>query len=139
MKRFLVVAVVGLLALPALAYTYRQFAQTQNLTGVAPTTDATDGMSLVGVEGYRVTVSAPSGQTITGGTLRCYVYSGPLARWARCAAAMDLTPTTGVRDYVSPDVIVGVGAGRVKYIPNAITLSGAGTTVETYVEGRVQQ
>lgn len=123
-------------AAPALAQkVVRTNAESQALTGSAPTA-AGDGLGLDALEGFHVTVSAPSGQTISGGTLLCYYFEVALSRWARCSSAFDLTPQTGQRDWTSPDVEVLVGGGRVKFIPSSITLSGAGTSVSTFITGR---
>jgi hypothetical protein len=143
----LVLALLG--AAPALAQTvsktYLVETFTQNLTGTAPTA-ADDGVSLEKAEGWAVTVSAPSGQTISGGSLLCYYLAavsstGNLGasvtrRWTRCKSDLDVTPSTGTRDPPSLNFRSYVGAGRIKYVPSSITLSGAGTTVDVTIEVR---
>lgn len=118
---------------------------TQTLTGSAPTL-ATDGISLDGAEGWSVTVSAPSGQTISGGSLICYFYapvsssgihgSEVTRRWTLCASALNVTPATGSRDPPSLNFLSSVRGGRIAYVPSSITLSGAGTTVDVTIEVR---
>lgn len=146
--RFLALA-VALGALPALAQSndglYKAKTFTQNLTGSAPSA-ADDGIELAGMVGWSVTVSAPSGQTITGGSLTCYFYApvsstgGTRAavtrRWTPCDSRLNITPTTGVRDPPSLNFVTYVRSGRIAYVPNAITLSGAGTTVDVTIEVR---
>lgn len=118
---------------------------TQNLTGSAPTLE-TDGISLDGAEGWSVTVSAPSGQTISGGALTCYFYA-PVSssgirgaavtrRWTPCSTLLNVTPATGSRDPPSTNFVTYVRGGRIAYVPAAITLSGAGTTVDVTIEVR---
>lgn len=124
---------------------YRVKTFTQNLTGSAPTL-ASDGVDLDGAAGWSVTVSAPSGQTISGGSLLCYFYA-PVSstgnegaavtrRWTPCKSDLNVTPSTGVRDPPSLNFKSYVGGGRLKYIPSSITLSGAGTTVDVTIEVR---
>lgn len=118
---------------------------TQNLTGSAPTL-ADDGVSLDKATGWSVTVSAPSGQTISGGSLVCYFYAPVSAtgipgaavtrRWTPCKSDLNVTPATGGRDPPSLNFKTHVGAGRIKYVPSSITLSGAGTTVDVTIEVR---
>lgn len=121
-------------ALSAVAMTGRSWSESQALTRAAPTL-ATEGLSLAGAMGYRVTVSAGAGQTITGGTAKCYFMPIITGRWARCPTALDLTPGTSVRDWSSSDFAVYVGMGRVLYASDSITLS-AGTAVTIAVEAR---
>lgn len=113
---------------------YRYSTENQILSRAAPTL-VTEGMSLQNIAGYQITITAPSGQTITGGTLECYYMSTYTFRWARCSSSMDLTPRTGGRDWTSPNVEVAVGLGRVLYAAASITLSG-GTTVDVSIEAR---
>lgn len=116
--------------------------ETHDLTGSAPTLD-TQGLVITNAEGVSCVVSAPSGQTITGGTLLCY-YQGPVSistdgvitrRWMRFAAN-DITPATSQRDAASGDFQIPVGAGRISWVPSSITLSGAGSTVTVTIVAR---
>lgn len=147
MRAFALLLLLSLTAAPALAQSSADCrTATQLLTGSAPTATQ-DGVTLSEATGYVVVVSAPAGQTISGGSLLCYylgVVSAPAAgaapgsssittRWMRCDTALDITPTTGVRDYAKPDYTSTAGMGKVKYVPSSITLSGAGTTVDVTV------
>lgn len=109
---------------------------TQALTGAAPTL-GTQGISLFKsagkANGYRVIVSAVSGQTVLGGSLLCYYWSYPLLRWMRCDPALDVTLTGGgTRDAVSFDY-ESMGFGRVYFATNGVAVSG-GTTVNVTIE-----
>lgn len=140
---------VALVGLPALAQnnssTYVAKTFTQTLTGAEPTLE-TDGVSLDGVEGWAVTISAPSGQTLTGGGAGCRYYgpvsstgiwgAAPTRRWMNCNSALNVTATTGVRDSPSLNFVSYVRGGRIAYVANAVTLSGAGTTVDITIEVR---
>lgn len=138
MKKRIAVTLMALLASGAvLAFTGKSWSETQALSRAAPTL-ATEGMNLNGVVGYQVTISAPVGQTITGGTLQCYFMSTLTARWARCPASFDLTPSTAVRDWTSPSFTVVVGMGRLLYAATSITIS-AGSTVVVGLEARASQ
>lgn len=114
---------------------------TQNLTGTAPTVNLADGAPLSEATGYTVVVSAPSGQTITGGGLTCHykgvVFAGTgvarTHRWFPCPTVLNFTPQTGARDASSGDYPASTGVGSVKYVPAGITLSGAGTTVDVTI------
>lgn len=125
-----VVLVASLASFNVGAQSYKSYQETQALTRAAPTA-ATEGASLAGATGYRVTVSAPSGQTITGGSILCYTYNPTLKRWARCKSAFDITLLTGVRDSPSEEFKVAVGGGRVLFATDSVTLSGGTTVVVT--------
>lgn len=109
------------------------------LTGSTPAL-VSDGASLENASGYTVVLSAPSGQTITGGSLLCWYYGCVTAggsgtactrRWMRCPASLDFTPATGVRDAPSGDYITPTGAGRITYVPSSVTVSSGSTVVTT--------
>ncbi len=104
------------------------------LTGTAPTL-GTQGIDLANVAGYRVIVSAESTRTLSGaGTLQCYYWSNPLARWIRCLTTFDIAvDSSSVRDHIEGDFTVAVGAGRIFYKPDSVTVS-AGTTVTVTIE-----
>jgi hypothetical protein len=116
-------------------------------TGTACTSlTATDGVSLDGVSGYSVTVSAASGQTLSGGgSVQCCVYKAvsstgapgpaPTKRWMACDAAFHFTPAASVRDYTAPEFEALVGGGRLYYRAAAVTTSG-GTTLDITIQTR---
>jgi hypothetical protein len=137
-SRTAVLLAVFALASSALGQTF-SVTTTHNLTGSPPTL-STDGASIDAADGFNVTVSANSGQTITGGSLLCYFYgavsssgsgSPPTRRWMRCPAVLDFTPGTSVRDAPSGDYQTPVGWGRIAYIPSAVTVSGGSTVTVT--------
>jgi len=106
-------------------------------TGSAPT-DATDGVALTSAAGYNVSVDlSPDGGSTTAasGGLKCYYYqadystgvhgTSPTRGWAAGATSLDVSAIgTSVRRYTAPTYSVGVGAGRVKCVPNAVVLNG---------------
>jgi hypothetical protein len=113
-------------------------------TGSAPTS-STDGVSLSEATGYQVAVAVPvlpdAGQPALsgGGTLACYylaatnssgVHGSSVTRqWARCKSSMDvsdLSEAAGRTAFPWPQVPVAVGAGRVKFVPSALTHDGGG-------------
>lgn len=102
------------------------------LTGTAPSA-STEGISLTGVTAVRVVISGPSGQTITGGYIDCYYRPPSLARWTPCLTP-SVTLRTGSRDAPTFDYEYLVGYGRLRWVPRAVTLSGAGTTVDVTYE-----
>lgn len=71
---------------------------------------ATDGVSLAGGKGVRAVVSAPSGATISTGTLVWWLYDDATGRWAESSAQPAVV--TGRRDMAVPDEFVLVGRGR---------------------------
>ena len=136
MHRLLLLAV--LLPLSALAQdasgTVRRWSESQALTRPAPTASclasvSPEGMDLRYVRGYRVSVAAESGQTLSGtGTLRAYHYDFTLGSWAR-TPALDVTlSTSGVRTIWLPDAATLVRSGSVLDAADTVGVSG-GTTV----------
>lgn len=102
------------------------------------TTDGTEpkGVGLLHGGGVGACISAPSGQTITAGTMRAYVYmpvsdttSPPTYRWVPYSP-LDWSPQTGARDACSGDRQGLSGIGRLAYVEDNVTLSGAGTTID---------
>jgi hypothetical protein len=122
-------------AVPMAAYAGAMVDQeTMILTRVAPTTDATEGLNLDGLKGFRVCVAAASAQTLSGaGTLDAYLYDYNTARWAINPGLALTQSTSGVRDRCFPDQRVSVPTGRVLYAANGITVSGGTTVVVTLI------
>ena len=107
-------------------------AQALTRSPAAPTL-ITEGMSLVRVSGFRVILSAASGQTLSGaGSLDCYLWDDTNSAWIRNPDLdIDLAAAhSGVRRVVFPDQEVTVPYGRVLYAANGITVSGGTLTVE---------
>ena len=106
-------------------------------TGAAPT-DATDGVSLVGGGAYNVSVDfSPDGGAVTAssGGLKCYYYQADYSSgvhgtsvtrgWAPGPTSLDVSAVaTSQRRSPHPTYSVGVGAGRVKCVPNAVVVTG---------------
>lgn len=117
-----------------------RFFQEQQTTGstVAPTgpTDSNGapiGLPLADAGGYRLTIAAASGQTLTGtGTMRCVMYHPGLALWCR-NADLDFPvseDTAGVRAVTFSEVECVVGdAVQVYYYPDAVGTSAGGVTM----------
>lgn len=115
----------------------------QILTAAAPSA-STDGMDSTGIKGYRVTLCATSGNTLSGaGTLHAYYFSVPAGGlWTR-NPGLDLPVTVtatscagaACRCQTFPDLEAQSKIkGRVKWATSAVTVSG-GTTVDVNVEG----
>ncbi len=106
---------------------------------LAAALDASSGVALTRAKGCAFIVSAPSGQTISSGSMRCYVYApvdvnkdGSVAtfRWMK-HAALDSTPTASVRDFPSGDLAPTTGALRITWLPDAMTVGGGTGVVLT--------
>lgn len=105
----------------------RSVKSTQALSEAAPVA-AADGLALDDVGAVQPILHAPAGQTITGGTLLGYIYTG--SAWVRAPRAdYDLSAVVGLQDSALPSTIVDAPRGRFALIASGITLSGAGTTV----------
>lgn len=117
--------------------TTRLWSEVQDATGspatrAAPTT-VDEGMSLENVDGFRVMVSAASGETLSGaGNLRAYLWDTDLAAWIRNPELDIAVTTSGQRRLVFADQEVKVPSGRVLYAADGITFSAgtAGVTVQ---------
>lgn len=107
--------------------------ETQILTRAAPTS-AADGLDLAKVRGYRVTICAASGQTLTGGALQAWYYEPIQQLWSRASSTLDETVPSGTRCKTFDDVETLVRFGRVLYATSAVTVSG-GTTVTVRIDG----
>lgn len=96
------------------------------------------GVALIHGGGLGICVSAPSGQTITSGVLRAYVYmpvsdatTPPTYRWV-AYPAQDWTLTASVRDQCKGDLQSLSGIGRFAYVEDNVVLSGGTTIIVTY-------
>jgi hypothetical protein len=117
---------------------------TSNLTGTAPTAwESSNAFNLMNVDGYRIRVCAPSGQTLSGaGTLQIYTAStvdGAISRNPSIDETVSVTATscTGAacRCQTFPDrEQVAQQGGRLWAVPSGVTVSG-GTTVTVLIEG----
>ncbi len=135
MRKFLAVGLVlacsvaGAQDIPG---TTRLWQETQILTRADPSA-VTDGVTLANVIGVRVTVCAENTRTLTGGTLRVWLYDNDTALWGR-NSSLDLTvAANSLRCQTFPDVVTTVSTGRLLIAANAVTVS-AGTTVTVTVK-----
>lgn len=129
MRRSALLAV--LIAGFAVAAVPPSFSEVQSLTRSAPSA-AAEGMSLTGVSGYRVSVCASAGNTLSGaGAVDIYGYNPVTGLWG-INPALRTTVTATIRCQTLPDfdaATLGRMAGwRVLPAANGITVSG-GTTV----------
>ena len=125
----------------------RHFTETQTAAARAAPTAATDGMSLLGVDSFRVSVCAPSAQTLGGaGSLHAYLFDVNDGLWKR-NPSLDLPISVTATSCASaacrcqqfPDQKVGVGdeAARVLYAASGVTLSG-GTDVTVSIHASLR-
>jgi hypothetical protein len=101
-----------------------------------PTDGGVGGVLLQHGGGVTACVSAESGQTVTSGTMRAYVYmpvaSSPLTyRWSAYPSG-DWTLTGSVRDQCRGDLQSLSGIGRYAYVEDNVALSGGTTIKVTY-------
>lgn len=116
----------------------RSLSESQALTRAAPTASS-DGMALDNLAGYRVSVCAESGQTLSGsGNLRAYLYHGDVGLWMRNPALDLAVSVSGARCQVFPDIEPAareIGENhRVLYAADTVGVSG-GTTVTVRIDG----
>lgn len=117
----------------------RGFEESQALTRAAPSA-ATEGMLLTRVAGYRVSICAASGQTLSGaGSLQAYYFDPAREVWIRNPTLDRSVTVSGSRCQAFPDATTLVRFGRVLYATSSVTVSG-GTTVtvriDAYLESR---
>ncbi len=137
MKRLALLAAVALSTVAlAVSAPAASFYETTILTRAAPTL-VTEGMSIHGVPGYRVSVCAESGQTLSGtGYLRAYAWHPVAALWMRNPSLDYTVSATATRCQVFPDLQVAAQpeGWRVLFAADTIAVSG-GTTVTTRIDG----
>lgn len=110
---------------------YRNWSEAQALTRAAPTL-STEGMSLVGVTGYTLMISANVGQTLSGaGNLRAYWWDWTEAtpRWKRMPDLDRAVTLSGVRDMCFGDTQDHQPSGLLLYAADGVTVSGGTCTV----------
>lgn len=115
----------------AAAGTGRSVKSVQSTSDSAPSA-GTDGMALVSVAGFSVTLEADSGQTLSGaGTLTCFKWSDQIAGWSRYSDG-DITVPAAIasnRRYGGVPFQVQAPRGRIAFIANGVTVSAGGCTV----------
>lgn len=117
----------------------RRWSESQPLTRTAPTASCTaavspEGTQLDGVRAIRLMLEAPSGQTLSGGSLLAWYYDHGAGAWFR-NPANDLTVTSGLAKQAWEDLPVYIRTGCVIYATSSVTLSGAGTAVTVRIVG----
>lgn len=108
-----------------------RWTESQALTRAAPTL-VTEGMPLAGVRGVLGMVVAPTGQTITGGSVAWWRYDPTIGAWAK---SFSVQLETGVQRVAIPEERITTPYGRILLATSAVTLSGGGTTVDVYLRG----
>lgn len=108
----------------------------KQLTATLPTTDATAGFDLSGVEAFRIIISCPSGITFdlsTGSPKILYLLFSPSrGRWMQnpnLTRTLSTSDAAGGRDIVIEDVPVFVPFGRLFVAQSGLTVS-SGTVIE---------
>jgi hypothetical protein len=110
-------------------------------TGTCAALGATDGVDLTHASAFRVIATVPTQadggvpSLAGGGSLDCCVraaisasgvkYESTTQAWMDCDSALDVTTIrAGQPSYPAPDFATGVRAGRIAYVPNAVTADG---------------
>lgn len=112
-----------------------EYSTSQTLTQTAPTL-STDGSPLGHTTAFRVSMCATSGTLSGAGNLRAWVYVPTQAHWMR-NPELDLTVTSTGQCQLFPDMVTSVHSGRVKFLTDGVTTSGA-TTATILLEQRVE-
>lgn len=104
-------------------------------TGTAPST-STEGMLLGGVTGYRLTICAAGGQTLSGaGTMQAYAWNSAEGLWSRDLGLDQNVTASGKQCQTFPDFKVGLSYDRVRFVASAVTVSG-GSGLDVLLEGQ---
>lgn len=133
LKLLVVLAAGAALAQTPPAGTTRVWQESQALTrSPAAPASATDGMDLNNVYGLRVTVCAPASETLTGGSLRVWLYDYNLGLWTKDTTLdMTVAASTPARCLTFPDQFTTVPYGRVLVAADSVTVSsGSAVTVQ---------
>ncbi len=99
---------------------------------------ATDGMSLVGINGFRVMVetSDPASLTLVSGTIQLWYYDTALAVWFRINRTYDVADGVGLGRFAWPEEDAPTGYGRIYAELVSGDESGAGSAdMVVYVRG----
>lgn len=106
--------------------------------GTAPSTSL-EGMSLSGVSGYRLTVCAASGQTLSGaGSMQSYAWNSAEQLWARDPGLDQNVTASGKQCQTFPDFKTGLQYDRVRFVASGVTVSG-GSTLDALLEAQLVQ
>lgn len=127
-------AVSVLNAVPAFSET--QACSGGTCAGSVPTSTS-NGMQLYGVQGFRLTVCAPSGQTLSGaGTMQAYLCDAAKSVCSRNKGLDVTVNASSVRCQVFPDFTVGVvpwADSTVEFVASGVTVS-SGTPLTVYLD-----
>lgn len=103
---------------------------TQTAGATNKPTSATPGIDLANACAVRVTVSAASGQTLSGaGTIRFHLRTVSLGRYAENRVVTRSVTTSGSRDHLIDDLWVGVGYGKIYVEADSVTVSSGAVSV----------
>lgn len=94
---------------------------------------ATDGVDITFARGVRCILSADSGQTLTGGSVRVWLFEPGLGRWVLGNTSESVG--TGLRDFGTSDYEVAVGYGRIFFEALSVTVSAGALNQVTQAWG----
>lgn len=119
---------VGLFCVASLAFAaVNVWTGTFASTDTAAPTSSSDGVSLVKSEGLRIMACAPSGNTVSGGTLQAWLYDNAFGAWVRTPELdLPVPSSSGQRCINFGDLQPLVKEGRALWKPNGVVdLNGA--------------
>jgi hypothetical protein len=157
MRKLSLLAVLAVLVVATAAIADSFFSRstsTANAASAACSTLApTAGVDVSGARGYTVVATADGtdGGTqafLGAGTIACCYFGAittaaagvtPMRRWMRCPSTLDvsMTASTGQKDIAGGSFETPAGAGRIAYVPQAVTMDagngggGTGTIITT--------
>ena len=136
-----ILTLVVLLAAPFASAQIQGWTSSDTALTAAEPSLATHGTTLVGAAGYRVIICAESGQTLTGGTLRFWLWDPYIVAngvWAY-GEELDITITGGERcSSFERDTSMTTNLQRLYVQQSGITVSGGTTVTLRVVKGGEQ-
>lgn len=116
-----------------------EFSESQAYTRVTVPPATTEyGLPLAEVSSFRVSVETDGGQNITGGTIDIYLKNHRDGKWYKNPDLSIPLSSIGSPRFQSTDIEVGVDAGEVMPVLNALTAT-AGTTATVKAIGVKQR
>lgn len=110
------------------------YSSIQDGGAIAPTL-ATDGLSLYGLDSYRLTLCANGGNLNGAGTVLDYIRPVSAAQWSSNPGLNQTITVSGSPCQTWPDFLVGVPSGQFKpVVSGAGNSAGAGTLFTVYVD-----
>ena len=104
------------------------FQESQILTRAAPTL-STEGQLVEDFSALTLCVQAEIGQTLTSGSMACWMYDKTLAVWLRMPAMDQTISTAGFRNYAFASAwVIAPRYARILFAASGVVVSG-GTTV----------